>query len=98
MAHNGLYVDDICVDEKAIVFGGEGTDTFVLAAGEGANILLDFTSGEDLIGLSDGLSFGQLYRVQDGSNTVIGTYAGEVLAVALNANAEQFTESAFVAA
>ena len=81
-----------------IVFGGEGTDTFVLAAGEGANILLDFTSGEDLIGLSDGLSFGQLYRVQDGSNTVIGTYAGEVLAVALNANAEQFTESAFVAA
>jgi len=79
-----------------IIFGSEGSDTFVLASGEGANILLDFESN-DLIGLSDGLSFGQLYRVQDGANTVIGTFAGEVLGVVLNANAEQFTESAFVA-
>ncbi|MEB3357320.1 MAG: Calx-beta domain-containing protein [Synechococcales bacterium] len=39
--------------------GGIGADTFVLASGNGADTILDFTVGEDLVGLS-GLTFGQL--------------------------------------
>lgn len=76
--------------------GGEGADIFVLASGEGVDVITDFDANNDLIGLADGLSFGQVYRVQQGANTVIGTYAGEVLAIAINSNASQFTENAFL--
>lgn len=40
--------------------GGQGSDTFVLAAGEGTDTIVDFEVGIDLIGLADGLTFGQL--------------------------------------
>ena len=79
-----------------VLFGGEGVDIFALTAGEGVDTIVDFEINNDLIGLSGGLSFGQLYRVQEGVNTVIGTYAGEVLSVVLNADASQFSESAFL--
>ncbi|MGF1480786.1 MAG: alkaline phosphatase [Cyanophyceae cyanobacterium] len=39
--------------------GGEGSDTFVLAAGAGTDTIVDFEVGTDLIGL-DGLEFGDL--------------------------------------
>lgn len=80
-----------------IYIGGEGVDIFALASGEGVDVITDFEAHTDLIGLAGGLSFGQIYRVQEGSNTVIGTYAGEVLAIAINADAGQFNESAFLA-
>ncbi len=79
-----------------IYIGGEGVDIFALTPGGGVDIITDFESNKDLIGLTDGLSFGQLYRVQEGANTVIGTYAGEVLSVVLNADASQFVEAAFL--
>lgn len=77
--------------------GGAGADIFAIAPGAGVDIITDFEAHSDLIGLSDGLSFGQLYRVQEGADTVIGTFEGEVLAVALNLDATLFGESAFVA-
>lgn len=79
-----------------IYIGGEGVDIFAIAPGEGVNIITDFESNQDLIGLAEGLSFGQLYRVQDGANTLIGTYAGELLAVVQGADANQFVEAAFL--
>ncbi len=51
--------------------GGEGSDTFVLAAGEGTDTILDFELGIDFIGLSGGLSFGQLEIIQAGKDTAI---------------------------
>ena len=79
-----------------LLFGGAGTDIFAIAPGEGTNVILDFESGQDLIGLSGGLSLGQMYIVQSGANTVIGTFEGEVLSVVLNADANQFVESTFL--
>ncbi len=78
-----------------LLFGGAGTDIFALAPGEGTNIILDFAAG-DLIGLTGGLTLGQIYRVQSGENTVIGTYAGELLSVAIGTDVAQFSDGAFV--
>ena len=82
-------------DGTDILSGGSGSDVFILSAGEGAAIITDFESG-DLIGLAGGIGASELYKVQDGSNTVIGTFGGDLLAVALNTSADQFSESAFL--
>ncbi len=79
-----------------IYTGGEGADIFALMIGDGVSVINDFEAGIDRIGLQDGLRFGQLYRVQDGANTAIGTFEGELLAVAVNADASQFGAYAFV--
>jgi len=42
------------------LIGGSGNDIFVLKSGQGFDIIADFTVGQDLMGLSGGLSFGQL--------------------------------------
>ena len=78
-----------------ILIGGGGSDVFILTAGEGESIIVDFESG-DLIGLAGGISASELYKVQDGSNTVIGTFGGDLLAVALNTTASQFTDDTFL--
>ena len=82
-------------DGTDILIGGSGGDVFVLAAGEGEAIITDFESS-DLIGLSGGISSSELYKVQDGGNTVIGTFGGDLLAVALNATVDQFTDAFLV--
>ena len=82
-------------DGTDILIGGGGRDLFVLTAGEGEAIVTDFESG-DLIGLGGGISASNLYTVQDGSNTVIGTFGGDLLAVVLNTTADQFSSNAFV--
>jgi Ca2+-binding RTX toxin-like protein len=75
--------------------GGAGIDTFIYAAGDGgatvalADLISDFEDGTDLIGLTGGLTFGDLTIDQssdvvgDGTNdTVISvTAGGEILAV-----------------
>ena len=78
------------------LIGGEGADIFALAAGEGTSIITDFEVGADFIGLAEGLTFGQLYQVQEGANTVVGTIAGEVLAVLVGAEASQINEGVFL--
>ena len=82
---------------EVVLFGGDGADIFALNAGEGVDTIMDFENG-DLIGLAGGISAGNLYKVQDGANTVIGTYQGDLLAVAINTTADQFTDDVFVAA
>ena len=43
-----------------IIFGDAGDDIFVVAANRGMDVVVDFTIGEDLIGLSGGLDFNDL--------------------------------------
>ena len=43
-----------------ILTGGISNDTFVLAAGEGTDTITDFGNGNDVIGLSGGLTFADL--------------------------------------
>ncbi|MGB3295615.1 MAG: M14 family zinc carboxypeptidase, partial [Phormidesmis sp.] len=73
---------------------GSGSDTFVLAAGEGTDKILDFEVGIDFIGLS-GLSFGQLEIVQAGKDTAI-QFADEILAQLTGTTASDLTMSSFV--
>ncbi|NEP18590.1 MAG: hypothetical protein F6J97_17085 [Leptolyngbya sp. SIO4C1] len=75
--------------------GGQGSDTFVLAAGEGTDTIIDYEIGIDLIGLANGLTFGQLSINQRDRNALIG-FANDTLAVLNNVTASALTENAFV--
>ncbi|MEL7359062.1 MAG: glycerophosphodiester phosphodiesterase family protein [Cyanobacteria bacterium J06560_6] len=57
LIYGGLGNDTLTGDDFS---GGRGADTFVLAAGEGTDTIVDFEVGTDLIGLAGGLTFGQL--------------------------------------
>nr|WP_277876478.1 DUF4347 domain-containing protein [Trichocoleus sp. FACHB-40] len=74
-----------------ILTGGAGRDTFVLAKGEGSDMITDFRVGEDLIGLAGGLSLGQVSITQRSTQTVITNNSnGELLAALNNVNAATF--------
>jgi len=75
-------------------FGGEGVDTFVLMAGGDIRVM-DFTVGEDLIGLMDGMSFGQLSIEKRGKNALIFD-GGDVVGRFMNTAVEAITEESFV--
>jgi Ca2+-binding RTX toxin-like protein len=67
-----------------ILTGGKGSDTFVIARGEGSDIVTDFTAGEDILRLEDfgGInSFSTLKAAgaQSGANTVFKLGNGQVL-------------------
>ncbi len=57
--------------------GGEGRDLFLLQPGPtsqtaaGAEVILDFTDGVDVIGLAPGITFDNLVITLEGNNTVI---------------------------
>jgi Ca2+-binding RTX toxin-like protein len=72
------------------VVGGQGIDTFVLAIGDGTDTITDFTVGTDLIGLANGLSFGQL-TFEDNQIQV----AGEVLASLAGVETTTLTAESF---
>lgn len=85
MLYGGLANDTIYGDGgNDIIRGGKGkdtlygdssrdkgSDTFVLALGEGRDDIMDFEVGRDLIGLADGLTFGSLSIAKKGNDTVI---------------------------
>ncbi|MGF1523105.1 MAG: calcium-binding protein [Leptolyngbyaceae cyanobacterium] len=73
-----------------------GVDTFVLAAGEGTDLIVDFEVGKDFIGLAGSLSIGQLAIIPDGDNTLIAT-GSETLARLRNIEATAIDFSSFVA-
>lgn len=87
LLRGGLGNDTLTGDDFS---GGQGSDTFVLAAGEGTDTIVDFEMGIDLIGLADGLSFGQL--------TLTGreiSFNDEVLALLSNVSTADLTAADF---
>lgn len=93
LLRGGLGDDTLTGDNAS---GGSGRDTFVLALGEGTDTITDFVIGEDVIGLADGLSFGQLTFTQEGQSTQISV-GDDILAFLEQVNAEALmaTETAF---
>jgi Ca2+-binding RTX toxin-like protein len=73
------------------LMGGLGEDIFVFAAGEGIDTITDFSLGTDKIGLTGGLTFGQLSFW--GNQIRIGS---DVLAVLTGVNTNTLTASNFV--
>jgi len=74
--------------------GNNGNDIFAFAAGEGTDTITDFSDGNDLIGLSGGLTFGQLSF--SGSNIII-TSTNEILATLTSINTTTLTSADFMA-
>jgi serralysin len=79
------------------LIGGAGRDRFVLESGGGADVIADFTKGEDLIALSRGLTFPQI-RVSQGADGALISIpiTGEILATLIGVNASDITRSDFV--
>jgi Ca2+-binding RTX toxin-like protein len=71
--------------------GGNGSDVFVLAAGEGTDTFTDFKKGSDVIGLSNGLTFGQLSFF--GNDILFGS---EVLAILTGVDTSTLNASNFI--
>lgn len=57
LLRGGLGNDILMGDDAS---GGSGSDTFVLARGEGTDRIVDFQLGTDFIGLANGLTFNDL--------------------------------------
>ncbi len=77
--------------------GGQGRDTFAIATGEDADVINDFSIGEDVVGLKDGLTYSELTITQQGANTEI-RFGGETLATLLGIDSNAFaaTNSTFL--
>lgn len=87
---NGQEGNDVLYGDMGFdtLFGGSGRDIFVLTRDTETDVFKDFVKGEDLIGLSGGLTFNDLRIVLDGRNN-IGTIfhvTGETLAILENFN------------
>lgn len=74
--------------------GGNGNDIFVLA-GNGTDTIQDFAPGQDQIGLSGGLSFGQLSFADVNGSAAIRLGA-DTLALLVGVTANQLVSSSFV--
>ncbi len=91
------------------LIGGEGRNLFILARGTGsftrseANLIVDFTLGEDQIELLDQLRFENLNFIQQGDQNSVSTIiqdkrTGEYLAILQGVRSAdlEFTRSAFI--
>ena len=76
-----------------ILTGGSASDTFIFAASHGTDTITDFKKGVDYIGLSGGLTFGQLSF--SGSNIII-TSTNEILATLTGINTTTLTSANFL--
>ncbi len=83
----GLGHDTLTGDDFS---GGTGRDTFVLAVGEGTDLIVDFEVGIDLFGLKGGLMAEELSFTQAGSDTEVGM-GSDVLALLEGVNASDLT-------
>jgi Ca2+-binding RTX toxin-like protein len=94
----GCQGDDILYGDLGndSLIGGSGNDIFVLNSGQGFDRLADFTIGQDLIGLSGGLSFSQLEITQNTQGTLIkNVLTGEELGVMIGVSANAITSANF---
>ena len=76
-----------------ILTGGSASDTFIFAASHGTDTITDFKNGVDYIGLSGGLTFGQLSF--SGSNIFV-TSSNELLATLTGINTTTLTAADFL--
>ncbi|MDB9513854.1 DUF4347 domain-containing protein [Kamptonema animale CS-326] len=91
---NDILYGDVGNDS---LIGGSNNDVFVLKAGHGFDIIGDFTIGQDSIGLSGGLSFGQLELTQNTQGTIIkNLLTGEQLAVIAGVSKDAITSANFL--
>ena len=74
-----------------LLTGGNSNDTFVLSSDAGIDTITDFGRGNNVIGLSDGITFADLSFV--GNDIILGT---ETLATLNTFDATALTESDFV--
>ncbi|PNW38855.1 UNVERIFIED_CONTAM: hypothetical protein BEN50_01825 [Euhalothece sp. KZN 001] len=84
-----------------LITGGAGADEFWIANAqipESANLITDFTSGEDKIGLGGfpELTFADLSLTPDGDNTIIGFDANTPLATLQGVTFDRLSEGDFV--
>jgi len=80
-----------------LLISGAGRDVLVLAAGAGTDTIIDFQQGQDLIGLSRGLTFNQLQVNQgDVSTTIEIASNGQVLASIPGLRRSPLTASDFI--
>jgi Ca2+-binding RTX toxin-like protein len=78
--------------------GGSGNDTFALANGEGTDTITDFVVGQDLLGLSGGLTFDQLSIIQGtaaNANDTLIKLGDEQLAILSGLQAGTITANSF---
>ena len=75
-----------------VLTGGRGRDTFVLALGDGTDLITDF-SAQDRIGLAGGLGIGQLSFA---GNNIIATDTNEVLATLTGVDTTSLNSNQFV--
>lgn len=93
---NDVLSGDFGVDE---LIGGSGIDVFVLQQGKGVETILDFTLGEDFLGLDTlegggSLAFSNLAIVQSGNNVNISA-GGQLLAILRNTQVGDLSEELF---
>ncbi len=91
LLRGGLGDDVLTGDDFS---GGQGVDTFVLAIGEGTDIITDFEVGIDFIGLTESLSFEQLTLETQGKNTLIN-FGEDTLAILEKVEVESLNSSDF---
>lgn len=78
-----------------LLTGGTGRDTFVLVKNAGGDIVTDFTDTVDFLGLSGGLTFGQLTIAAGGNDTLI-KLGNDTLATLTGVAANLITADDFV--
>ncbi|MBD1940363.1 DUF4347 domain-containing protein [Microcoleus sp. FACHB-68] len=77
-----------------ILTGGAGSDLFVLKSGAGSDTITDFFDGEDLLGLSAGLTFENLI-ITEGNNATLIRAGDELLATLAGVQSNLITASDF---
>lgn len=75
--------------------GGAGRDIFVLST-QGKNNIVDFEDGQDLLRLTDGLSFGSLSIFEENGGTRIATIDNQPLALLTHVNPNLISASDFI--
>ena len=85
--------DDTLIGDN--VSAGSGSDTFVLAVGEGMDTVVDFQVGTDFIGLAHDLTFADLSLGTQGDNTLIQVET-ETLAIVQAVGLADLTERVFI--
>jgi Ca2+-binding RTX toxin-like protein len=74
--------------------GGRGRDRFALETGAGTDKILDFKNGQDRLGLTAGLTFGQLSFTQRGDNLLVKA-GNDALATLTDVTRNQITQADF---